>query len=207
VPTLFRRKPAAEVVEPTPEGGDETSESRSKAYTPSKRERGVVTPKRGSTQPRRAAGASRPANRREASAQSRAERIKRRREDREAMMRGEEYALLPRDRGPEKRLVRDIVDSRRNVGTYFFATVFIIMLLTFVSVQAALYCNLVFALLLLLVVIDSVLLSRRVRRLVSERLPKSTPRWGSLYAYGAMRALTFRGMRVPKPQHKPGDPI
>jgi hypothetical protein len=206
VPTLFRRKPAAEVVEPTPEAAEETSESRSKAYTPSKRERGVTTPKRGSTQPRRAA-ATRPANRKEAAAQSRAERIKRRREDREAMMRGEEYALLPRDRGPEKRLVRDIVDSRRNIGTYFFATVFVIMLLTFISVQAALYGNLVFAALLLLVVVDSVLLSRRIRRLVTERLPKSTPRWGSLYAYGAMRALTFRGMRVPKPQHKPGDPI
>lgn len=206
MPTLFRRKPAADVVEPTPDGAEETSESRSKAYTPSKRERGVATPKRGSTQLRRVT-ASRPANRREAAAQSRADRVKRRREDREAMMRGEEYALLPRDRGPEKRLVRDIVDSRRNAGTYFFATVFVIMLLTFISVQAALYGNVVFAVLLLLVVVDSVLLSRRIRRLVSERLPKSTPRWGSLYAYGAMRALTFRGMRVPKPQHKPGDQI
>ena len=34
---------------------------------------------------------------------------------REKMMAGEEAYLLPRDQGPVRRYVRDIVDSRRNV--------------------------------------------------------------------------------------------
>ncbi len=192
------------MIEPTATSIDEGSaDSRAKSYTPSKRERGVVTPKRTGAQARRVTAP--PANRREALAQSRDTRAKQRREDRDAMMRGEEHALLARDRGPEKALVRSIVDSRRNVGTYFFGAIFLIMILTFVSVKLALYGNVVFALLLVVVVIDSVILSRRIKRVVQAKLPKSTPRWGSLYMYGAFRAMTFRGMRVPRPKLKSGD--
>ena len=36
------------------------------------------------------------------------------------MRAGDERYLLARDRGPERALVRDIVDSRRTVGTCFF---------------------------------------------------------------------------------------
>jgi hypothetical protein len=206
VPTLFRRKSTATVIEPDSATEGPAAEAHAtKSYTPSKRERGVVTPKRTGTTPRRVTAP--PANRREAAAQSREQRAKQRREDRDAMMRGEEHALLSRDRGPEKAIVRDVVDSRRNIGTYFFGAIFLIMILTFVSVQLALYGNAVFALLLVVVVIDSVLLSRRIKRTVLAKLPKATPRWGSLYRYGAFRAMTFRGMRVPRPRLKPGEAL
>jgi hypothetical protein len=45
-----------------------------------------------------------------------------------------------------------------------------------------------------------VLISRKVKKLVKERIPQTSQRMGALYMYGVMRALTFRRMRVPKPR-------
>ena len=50
------------------------------------------------------------------------------------------------------------------------------------------------------VVIDSVLIARRVKKMVKERFPDTGQRMGSLQLYAIMRAITFRRMRVPKPQ-------
>ena len=43
-------------------------------------------------------------------------------------------------------------------------------------------------------------LGSKIKKLVRDRFPKTTQRMGSLYLYGIMRGLTFRRMRVPKPQ-------
>jgi hypothetical protein len=117
------------------------------------------------------------------------------------MRAGDERYLLARDRGPERALVRNIVDSRRTVGTWFFAGAIIVLIgsSTKMPVQIQLFANLLWALLAIGVVVDSVLIARRVKKLVTERFPKSTTRKGSLYIYGIMRGLTFRRMRVPKP--------
>ena len=46
----------------------------------------------------------------------------------EAMQRGEEWALPPRDRGPVKALARDFVDSRRRVSEfYMYGLVFLLV--------------------------------------------------------------------------------
>jgi uncharacterized membrane protein YecN with MAPEG domain len=203
VPTLFRRKNTADLVEPTVE---ETAESEVKrAYTPSKREQGVATPKRATTG--RRVGAA-PADRKEALAQNRETRRQKRIEDREAMMRGEDHALLPRDRGPERRLVRDIVDSRRNASSYFLFGLVLILFLSMIQTPLLILVTYgVMLFLLLTVVIDGFTLSRRIKRIVRERLPKSEPRWGGLYFYGIMRSTQFRKMRVPRPRIKVGDPI
>ena len=44
------------------------------------------------------------------------------------MRAGDERYLLARDRGPERALVRNIVDSRRTVGTWFFAGALIVLI-------------------------------------------------------------------------------
>ncbi|MEV5447618.1 DUF3043 domain-containing protein [Streptomyces sp. NPDC052644] len=56
-------------------------------------------------------------------------------------------------------------------------------------------------------VIDSVLISRRIKKLVRERHPNSGERMGSLYLYAIMRSITFRRMRAPAPRVNIGDPI
>jgi hypothetical protein len=210
---LFRRKSADLVADATASTTVTSAEappsaSRPKGYTPSKKELGRQTPKRVSVQRRRVAEPA-PANRREAYKQMRARQRAERIEAQEGMRAGDERFLLPRDRGPERQLVRAIVDSRRTVGTWFFAGAIIVLIGSSaampVVVQVA--SNLIWAMLALGVVLDSILISRKIKRLIRERFPKTEQRMGALYLYGIMRALTFRRMRVPKPQVELGAKI
>jgi sulfite exporter TauE/SafE len=115
---------------------------------------------------------------------------------------------MARDRGPERRLVRDIVDSRRNIGSYFIIGALIVLVgsITKVSI-VVLVSNILWFALALLMVIDSLLIARRVKRLVRERFPKTDQRVGSLQLYGVMRALQFRRFRTPNPQVTIGDKV
>jgi Protein of unknown function (DUF3043) len=202
VSSLFRRKStdlvadAADSATPEPEAAP-----RPKGYTPSKKELGQVTPKR-TTAGRRVTEAAAPANRREAYKQMRERQRAERAEASAGMRAGDERYLLARDRGPERALVRNIVDARRTVGTWFFAGAIIVLIgsSTRMPVAVQLVANLLWALLAIGVVVDSFLIARRVKKLVTQRFPKTTQRLGSLYIYGIMRGLTFRRMRVPKPQ-------
>ena len=56
-------------------------------------------------------------------------------------------------------------------------------------------------------VVDSLLISRRIKKLITERFPRTEQRMGSLYLYGIMRSSSFRKMRMPKPRVKVGDKI
>jgi DUF3043 family protein len=206
VSSLFRRKPAdVASSEPAPEEVTDAA-PKPKSYTPSKRELGQVTPKRQSTA--RKVNAEAPANRREAAKQMRDRQREERAEAAAGMRSGDERYLLARDRGPERKLVRDIIDSRRTVGTWFFGGALIVLVGSTVRVPAVqLASNLLWALLAVAVIVDSVLISRKVKRLVKERFPKTQQRIGSLQMYGVMRGLTFRRMRVPKPQANLGDKV
>jgi hypothetical protein len=203
VPSVFRRKSTEMIDEP------ETSEEVPvepvvrKSYTPKK---GEATPKR-VVAGRRVEAA--PANRKEAMSRSREKSRTDRAEQRAAMMAGDERYLMPRDKGPVRALVRDVVDSRTNVGSFFIIGMFLIL---FGSVQAMpsqvqIGANFLFVFLVLALVVDSALLCRKVRRLVRERFPKAQERWNSLYFYAVMRAISFRRLRVPRPRVKVGAKI
>ena len=180
--------------------------ARPKGYTPSKKELGVVTPKR-TVQGRRVQDPA-PASRKEAYKQLRERQRAERLEANEGMRNGDERYLLARDRGPERLLTRNIVDSRRTVGTWFFGGALIVLIGTTVQIPAVqLASNILWLMLALGVIVDSVLISRKVKRLVRERFPDTTQRIGSLQIYGVMRALTFRRMRVPKAKVEIGDKV
>jgi hypothetical protein len=203
VTTLFRRKQAVtEVAEPEPFEAEAEAPAR-RNYTPSKRELGVVTPKRTGANPRRT-GAP-PKDKKEAAALRRRDSTERR----AAMSAGEEWALLPRDRGPEKRIARDVVDSRRNVLEYVLYLLILFMLLSFFTGNNASAAGrlevLVLPLIILIVVVDSFLLTRRVKRVVTEMLPNASTQ--GLTGYSVMRAMSFRRGRVPKPQVAHGDAV
>lgn len=211
VPSLFRRK-SAEVVDSAPADeeltNEETEAARPKGYTPSKKELGVETPKRASANRRRVIEPA-PANRREAYKKMREKQRAERAEASAGMRAGDERYLLARDRGPERLLVRNIVDSRRTVGTWFFGGALIVLIGSSGAMPPAirLVSNLLWAALALGVVVDSVLISRKVRRLVRERFPKTEQRMGSLYLYAITRSITFRRMRMPKPKVQIGDAV
>ncbi|MEV6301065.1 DUF3043 domain-containing protein [Actinoplanes sp. NPDC051861] len=198
---LFRRKPADLVEDATSSVEQEvtSAESRPKGYTPSKKELGVVTPKRVATGRRVQDPA--PANRKEAYKQLRERQRAERAEAAEGMRNGDERYLLARDRGPERSLVRDIVDSRRTVGSWFIGGAVIVLIGSSVPnplIQQI--STLIWAGLALAVILDSILIARRIKKLVKERFPQTGQRLGSLYLYGIMRGLTFRRMRMPKPK-------
>ncbi|GID52973.1 hypothetical protein Aco03nite_013770 [Actinoplanes couchii] len=170
-----------------------------KGYTPSNKERGKVTPKR-VAQGRRVQDPA-PANRKEAYKQLRERQRAERAEASEGMRNGDERYLLARDRGPERSLVRDIVDSRRTVGSYFIGGAVIVLIGSSIAIPAVqLASNLLWAALAIAVVIDSIFIARRIKKQMLARFPQTDQRLGSLYFYGIMRGLTFRRMRIPKPK-------
>jgi hypothetical protein len=207
VPSLFRRKPA-ESSEPASDTATVPDAAKAKGYTPSKRELGKSTPKR-PEMVRRTAEAP-PSDRREAAKRMREKQRAERAEARAGMLRGEEKYLLPRDRGPERALVRDIVDSRRTIGTWFFGLTFVVMLIGFNrSLNPSIYlaANLLFLLFALATAVDSYLITRKIRKLIQERFPNSTVKMRGLFFYAIMRGISFRFIRNPKPRVKPGADI
>lgn len=204
MPSFFRRKPADliedNVTTVTPE--EAADAGRPRAYTPSKKELGLQTPKRPTAGRRPGAVETRPpANKQEARERRRSARA-----EASAEFRREGG---PRDRGPEKVLARDVVDSRRTIGTWFFGGALIVLIGSSAAMPSAvrLISNLAWGALALGLVVDSVLISRRIKKLVGQRFPKSDVRMGSLYLYAIMRSITFRRMRAPVPRVKVGDPI
>ncbi|HLT11871.1 MAG TPA: DUF3043 domain-containing protein [Micromonosporaceae bacterium] len=233
MPSLFRRKPdvadpgetdAAGTAAGTSNGDGAATESsataessqqpkRRKGYTPSKRELGVITPKR---KPAGRVVEPPPANRREAirrarekAREARARERAARAEARAGMLAGKEEYLLPRDKGPERALVRDIVDSRRNAASYFLPGALIVVCGVSAAMPPAvqLASNILWFLLIFGVVVDSVILSRRIKRLVQERFPRTELRMRTLYTYGIMRSLSFRKLRIPAPRVKIGEKV
>ncbi|MEU5905538.1 DUF3043 domain-containing protein [Micromonospora sp. NPDC047527] len=197
MPSLFRRKSTDLVDEAASQVTPEESAERSRGYTPAK---GRETPKR-PTVGRRPAGPTRPLSKEE-------ERERRRK------LRAEAAAEFrreggPRDRGPERLLARNVVDSRRTVGTWFFGGALIVLIGSNAAMPPVvrLVSNLLWGALALGVVIDSLLICRKIGKLVRQRFPKTDQRMGSLYLYAVMRSITFRRMRAPAPQVKLGDKV
>ncbi|WP_187399687.1 DUF3043 domain-containing protein [Micromonospora sp. AP08] len=199
VPSLFRRKPTDLVEESvTSVTTDEApAAAQPRGYTPAK---GRETPKRPAAG-RRPAGPAKPLTKEEAREQRRVARA-----ESAAEFRREGG---PRDRGPERLLARNVVDSRRTVGTWFFGGALIVLVGSNQAMPpiVRLLSNVLWGALALGVVIDSVLISRKIKKLVRERYPKSTERLGSLYFYAIMRSITFRKMRAPAPRVNIGDKI
>jgi len=166
--------------------------------------KGRPTPKRSEAERRRRQPYTAPKDRKEASRvgrdRQRADRARRM----EAVRRGEEWALPPRDRGPAKALARDYVDSRRRVSEYYMYGLLVLLVLLFVpSVIVKTFVPVLVLVAVLVMAIEGVYIGRRVKAFAAERLPMESTRGLGLYA--AMRALQIRRLRVPKPRISPGD--
>ena len=175
---------------------------------------GAVTAGKGRPTPKRSEAESRrrrqpytaPKDRKEAARTSRDRQRTDRTRRMEAVRRGEEWAMPPRDRGPVKALARDYVDSKRRVSEYYMYGLLVLLVLLFI--RAPIVQTIVPLLVLaavLIMGIEGVLIGRKVKSLAAERLPGQSTR--GLALYSAMRALQIRRLRVPKPRVKPGDSI
>ncbi|MGI9824554.1 DUF3043 domain-containing protein [Agromyces sp. Marseille-Q5079] len=143
-----------------------------------------------------------PNDRKEATKAAKAKEAEARERARIGMAAGDERYLPMRDRGPQKKFVRDYVDARFSIGEILIPVMFAVIILTFIpnaQVQAigilALWSFFLIA--IVDVVILGQMLTRKLRAKYGEKAERV--RW-----YAAMRALQLRMLRLPKPQVRRG---
>ncbi|MFE6972524.1 DUF3043 domain-containing protein [Streptomyces sp. NPDC057682] len=167
--------------------------------------KGRPTPKRSDAQSqRRRASSSAPLDRKEAVKRQREARRVDLAKQREALANGDERYLPARDKGPVRRFVRDFVDSRFCIAEYFLPLAVVILILSVIQVRGIQNISLLLWLgVIVLIVVDSIGLAFRLRKQLNERF-LDTPKRGAV-AYGLMRTLQMRRLRLPKPQVKRGE--
>ena len=134
--------------------------------------KGRPTPKRSESQVKRGASLA-PAKTREEKRAAKETNRMQRLAQRSAYMRGEESALPARDRGPVRKYVRNIVDSRISVGEFFLPFIFIVLLVSITRNQTiAVLAILGMYLIMFVAIIDGWFLGRKIKKLVTDR--KST---------------------------------
>lgn len=124
---------------------------------------------------------------------------------RAAMVSGDDTHLPARDKGPERRYIRDYVDARWSVGEVVLPVMVLVLLLSFLKTSWALMAVFILTYgLIAVAVLDAVLMWRRVKGRVADKYgATAVPAGGAMYA--VMRAFQLRPTRMPKPQVKRGD--
>lgn len=143
-----------------------------------------------------------PTDRKAAAKQSRSQLAEERARARVGAANGDERYLSARDRGPQRKLVRDIVDARINVGELMLPLLIVVIALSLfdnLAVQQISYVAL--WVYLLLVIFDSFWLGIVVKRRIEAKFGKGSMQKGTRW-YAAMRAIQFRNIRLPKPAVK-----
>ncbi|MBL3700249.1 DUF3043 domain-containing protein [Leucobacter luti] len=120
------------------------------------------------------------------------------------MMEGDERYLTARDRGPQRRYVRDYVDSRWNIGEMLIPMMLVVLVMTFVPGVMQVVSLIVIWAFVALAVLDAFFLGAKLKRLLGEKFGEDRVQPGFRW-YAAMRAFQFRPLRMPKPQVKRGN--
>ena len=181
--------------QPSIESADETAARLGLSHTAGK---GQATP----TRKRQEAANKRPLvpdDRKLAAKQARVKSSAARDVARAGMAAGIDKYLPLRERGLQKRYVRDYVDARFSVGELMIPIMFLVILLSTIPSIAsvsliALWAFFIFA------VVDCVVLGFVLTKKIEAKFGSDKAeriRW-----YAAMRALQLRPMRLPKPQVK-----
>nr|WP_312856750.1 DUF3043 domain-containing protein [Arthrobacter mobilis] len=128
----------------------------------------------------------------------RAERLRMR----QALDTGDERYLPLRDKGPQKKFVRDYVDARWVVGEFLIVFALLFVVLSFIrSVEVQSVILIGFWILLAVVAVDAFILSRQLKKALTAKFGEVER--GAVW-YGVMRGLQLRKLRLPKPQVKRG---
>jgi hypothetical protein len=214
---VFRRSSAgATEGEARGSQGTQAPEAPAKSKSPAQTGKGRPTPKRseaeanryrsitGSTTNGRSATSTTPRGKMtpEEKSKARADRDR----QMQAMRRGEEWALSPRDRGPLKRLARDFVDAHRRPSEFYMYALIVLVIALVAgksSSKVSSYMQIFLIAIIGVIVVDALFLRRSVKKLAAERFPDESTRGITFYA--VMRALQLRRFRTPAPRLKPGD--
>lgn len=145
-----------------------------------------------------------PSDRRLAGRQSREQAAQQRDRARAGQARGEEKYLQPRDKGPQKRYVRDFVDARFSLGELLLPILVLVILTYFLPVQYSSVALIAVWGVIILVVADGLYLGVRVTRGLADKFGGKEKVERGVRWYAFMRAIQLRPMRLPKPQVKRG---
>ncbi len=120
---------------------------------------------------------------------------------------GDESALSVYDKGPVRRYVRDIVDSRRNLLGLLMPSALILIMPILVAPRLQILASPLMLLLMIAMVVDGFLLARKVNRAVEAKFPGNTETRGKLGLYAVSRATQLRRSRTPAPRVERGATI
>ena len=141
-------------------------------------------------------------DRAEARRQSRAVLATEREKQRIGMANGVEKYMPMRDRGVQRRYVRDYIDARTSIGEFLIPVMVIVLIATVIpaaEVQVGAFALL--WLFFIAAVIDCIIVGFVIRKKLGAKFGVEKVETG-LRWYAAMRALQLRVMRLPKPQVK-----
>ncbi|WP_243395354.1 DUF3043 domain-containing protein [Nocardioides currus] len=125
---------------------------------------------------------------------------------RAGMKAGDERYLMPRDKGPVRRFIRDFVDSRFSFVELMIPLLIVTLVLGYSgSIYLVSIGNTILLGTVLLVVLDIVLMRFRLRKELVRRFPEE-PLKGTTY-YAVMRSLQMKFMRIPKAKVKIGQTL
>lgn len=181
---MFRRNKSAALDPAASAEGDQLGSQRKGRPTPTRKEAEAAARERAKV----------PRTRKEQMAKQRSLKTESSAKVRAEMKAGNEKYLLPRDKGPVKRFIRDFVDTR-----FSLAEVVIPLMIVSLFVQ-----TLVLVLFPALIA-DLLFMRHRLRKQLAIRFPDA-PLKGTTY-YAVTRSMQLKFMRLPKPKLKIGDPL
>jgi hypothetical protein len=163
--------------------------------------KGRPTPKRSEAEKRRGGPVPPPpTTRKEAAKQLRAKQAANRTSVRKSNLAGDDAHLMPRDRGPVRRLVRNTVDGRRGLGFMLLPVAAILVVAQFSRDPAVLALAVgIWLATLVGVAFDLMLTSILLRKAIREQFPEQKKLFGHI-AYGLLRSTVIRRFRMPRPQ-------
>ncbi|MEK6441648.1 DUF3043 domain-containing protein [Pseudonocardia sp. T1-2H] len=126
-------------------------------------------------------------------------------ERRRRMDAGDDKVLLPRDRGPVKAYVRDVVDSRPHLMGLFMPLAVVVLISVLLPIPAAQQYLSLFSLVALAVMVaEGVTLGIQTTRKARAKFPEENISGLGTGWYAFTRASQLRKLRVPKPKVQRG---
>lgn len=161
--------------------------------------KGRPTPKRRDAEQARKARAKPPRNRREAMQVQRARSKADRAKMQQAMSSGDDRYLPARDKGPQRRFIRDYIDSRRTLAEFLlpiFLVIFVLIMVPNPTVISA--ATMLWLIVMVITPIDLFMVNRRLKAELRTKFPNESYKGATTYAL--MRSTQIRKLRMPKPQ-------
>lgn len=122
-------------------------------------------------------------------------------ERREGMAAGDDRYLMPRDRGPVKAYVRDVVDSRPHLMGLFMPLAVLVLASALVPVaNIQQYMSLFSVIALVVMIAEGVLLGVTTVKKVRAKFPNEQVSGLGIGWYAFTRASQLRKLRMPKPR-------